>query len=53
MAKKAVQTDNLQELKASIKNKDLGRLYIFHGEETFLLNHYFEQMKKILLDDLT
>ena len=53
MAKKAVQTANLQELKASIKNKDLGRLYIFHGEETFPLNHYFEQMKKILLDDLT
>ena len=53
MAKKPVQNDSFQELKAAIKNKDLGRLYIFHGEETFLLDHYFGQMKKILLDDLT
>ena len=53
MAKKPVQNDSFQELKAAIKNKDLGRLYIFHGEETFLLDHYFEQIKKILLDDLT
>ena len=53
MAKKPVSNDGFQELKASIKNKDLGRLYIFHGEETFLMDHYFEQMKKLLLDDLT
>ena len=53
MAKKPVQSDNLQLLKASIRAKELGRLYIFHGEESFLLHHYFEQMKKILLDDLT
>ncbi|MBP3672358.1 MAG: DNA polymerase III subunit delta [Oscillospiraceae bacterium] len=53
MAKKVASNDGLQELKAAIKNKNLGRLYIFHGEETFLLDHYFEQMKKILLDDLT
>lgn len=36
---------NLQELKTQLKNKDLGRLYIFHGEEVFLLHHYLEQMK--------
>ena len=53
MAKKQPTDDNLQELKAAIRNKDLGRLYIFHGEEVFLLNHYFEQIKKLLLDDLT
>ena len=53
MAKKPIQNDGFQELKASIKNKDLGRLYIFHGEEVFLMDHYFRQMKKILLDDLT
>ena len=53
MAKKPQTNDGFQELKASIKNKDLGRLYIFHGEETFLMDHYFQQMKKILLDDLT
>ena len=53
MAKKPVAVDHLQTLKQSIKTKELDRLYIFHGEEVFLLNHYFAQMKKILLDDLT
>ncbi|MBO4937915.1 MAG: DNA polymerase III subunit delta [Oscillospiraceae bacterium] len=53
MAKKTAQNDAFQELKAAIRSKDLGRLYIFHGEETFLMDHYFGQMKKILLDDLT
>ena len=53
MAKKAPQTNALQELKTALKNKDLGRLYFFHGEETFLLHHYLGQMKKQLLDELT
>ena len=53
MAKREIANDNLQELKTAIRNKDVGRLYIFHGEETFLLNHYFDQIKKLLLDDLT
>ena len=53
MAKKPVQTNSLQELKADIKAKSPRRLYFFHGEETFLLHHYLEQLKKILLDELT
>ena len=53
MAKKQAQTNGLSELKMALKNKDLGRLYFFHGEETFLLNHYLSQMKKQLLDPLT
>lgn len=53
MAKKPIQSNALQELKTSLKNKDLGRLYFFHGEETFLLHHYLGQMKKQLLDPLT
>ena len=40
MAKKPDAGDALQELKQALKNKDLGRLYVFHGEETFLLHHY-------------
>ena len=44
---------SLQELKQSLKGKKLGRLYFFHGEETFLLHHYLEQIKKQLLDPLT
>ena len=27
--------------------------YVFHGEERFLLNYYLEQLKKILVDELT
>ena len=53
MAKKPAPGGNLQELKTQLKSKDLGRLYIFHGEEVFLLHHYLEQMKKQLLDALT
>ena len=53
MAKKQPSGGNLQELKLHLKNKDLGRLYIFHGEETFLLHHYLGQMRKQLLDPLT
>ena len=53
MAKKQPTGNNLQELKLQLKNKDLGRLYIFHGEETFLMNHYLTQIKKQLLDPLT
>ena len=53
MAKRPEATNGLQELKNDIKAKTLGRLYFFHGEETFLLNHYLGQMKKIALDELT
>ena len=53
MAKKQEKDSSFQELKLHLKNKDLQRLYFFHGEETFLLNHYLGQMKKQLLDPLT
>ncbi len=53
MAKKPAQSNALQELKQSLKAKEFGRLYFFHGEETFLLHHYLGQMRKILLDPLT
>lgn len=55
MAKKPdkEKTDNLQVLKNDIRSGAPARLYVFHGEESFLLHHYFEQLKKLLLDDLT
>ncbi len=53
MAKKDFEENRLPELKRQIKNKDLGNLYFFHGEETFLLNHYLNQIRKQLLDPLT
>ena len=53
MAKKQPTDSGITELKMALKQKALGRLYFFHGEETFLLHHYLEQMKKLLLDPLT
>ncbi len=53
MAKKQETGNALQVLKNALKTKELGRLYVFHGEEVFLLHHYLGQMKKLLLDPLT
>ncbi len=53
MAKQTDGSAALQELKRAIKEKNISGLYIFHGEETFLLHHYFEQIKKLLIDELT
>ena len=53
MAKKQNEENGLQELKGAIRAKTPDRLYVFHGEEKFLLHHYFNQLKNVLLDDLT
>ena len=51
----AMKEDNtaFQQLKVSIREKQPQQLYVFHGEERFLLGYYLEQLKKILIDDLT
>ena len=38
-----------QTLKKQIKTGDLGTLYVFHGEETYLRDYYLGQMKQKLL----
>ena len=53
MADKQDKVSEIQLLKTAIKEKNPQRLYIFHGEEVFLLNHYLQQLKKLLIDDLT
>ena len=53
MAKKQEQPDGLQNLKQAIRSKDPGRLYFFYGEEIFLLHHYLEQLRKVIVDELT
>ena len=53
MVKKTEAGGGLQTLKGDLKQKDIGRLYFFHGEETFLLHHYLGQLRKLLLDPLT
>lgn len=53
MAKQTKDTGSLQLLKHSIREKNPGNLYIFHGDETFLLHHYLNELHKVLLDELT
>ena len=54
MAKKEENRENqLPALKAALKEKNPANLYIFHGEEMFLLNHYLQQLKACVLDELT
>ena len=53
MARKQEENLAFAELKAAIREKKIGRFYIFHGEETFLMHYYLGQIKKLLVDDLT
>ncbi len=39
-----------RQLKQDIRDKNLGKLYFLHGEETYLRDYYFGEMKKQLLD---
>lgn len=43
----------LRELKVALREKNVARFYIFHGDETFLLHHYLGQIKKLLVEELT
>lgn len=53
MAENSTRPGALQALKNEIKEKHFGRLYFFHGEETFLLHYYLEQLRRVLVDELT
>lgn len=47
------EDNGIQVLKQDLRNQHLRSLYIFYGEENFLLQHYFGQMKKLAVDELT
>ena len=54
MAKKVVvEADEFGRLKQCIRSRTLDRLYFFHGEEMFLLDHYLNEMRKKTVDELT
>ena len=53
MAKEPETVNNLPRLKAALRQKQPEQLYVFYGEEIFLLNYYLGQLKKLLIDDLT
>ena len=50
---KTEQPGGLSLLRQELKSKNLGRMYFFYGEETFLMNHYLGMIRKLLLDPLT
>ena len=50
MAKKEQIQDNLPRLKQAIRDQNPERLYIFHGEEVYLLHHYLSQLEKMGID---
>lgn len=50
---KATDNSAFQQLKAALKASQPDNLYVFYGEEMFLLRHYLEQLKKLLLDETT
>ena len=52
MANEAAQAQ-LKQLKADMKAGTPANLYMFHGEEQFLKNHYLQQLKKCVLDPVT
>lgn len=53
MAKPQSDTAGFDRLKVSIRAKQPDNFYVFHGEEGFLMQHYLEQLRKLLLDELT
>lgn len=54
MAKKAETGEQgVLQLKKDLKEKNAGRFYILWGEEDYLRRYYFEQLRKLLLDELT
>ena len=54
MAKKPTGTPSgAEQLKSDLKAKTPGRFYVLYGEEDYLRRYYLEQLKKLLLDDLT
>ncbi len=53
MAKPNQNPDELQRLKAAIRERKPERLYIFYGEEMFLLRHYLNELREKLLEELT
>lgn len=41
----------LERLKDALKSGDIGRLYVFHGEEAYLRRYYLEELKKCLVPE--
>ena len=46
--KPAADNSAMKELKRALKEGNPGRLYVFHGEETYLREYYLNELKYFL-----
>lgn len=51
MAQKKSDTSEFEALKSAVTSRQLEKLYIFHGEEKYLLENYLVQIRKTLVSD--
>jgi DNA polymerase-3 subunit delta len=51
MAQKKPDNTEFETLKSAVGTGQLGKLYIFHGEERYLLEYYLTQIRKKLVGD--
>ncbi len=51
MAGKKGDNAGYQQLKADLKTGELGTVYVFHGEESYLREYYLSEMKKQLVPE--
>ena len=49
MAKKTTKNEAFQKFKADLKAGNVGCAYIFHGEESYLREHYLGEVRKLLI----
>ncbi len=50
MPQKKPDQSALKTLKAQLRDRSLGQLYVFHGEETYLRDHYLSRVREQLLE---
>jgi len=52
-ATKGKNSEVLAILKDHIKNRNPGRVYLFYGDEPFLIDYYVDELKKVVLSNET
>lgn len=50
--KKSSKSDGAQRLKQDLKNNTIGSLYLIGGEESYLKQHYLNELEKAVVDDM-
>lgn len=48
---KDVNKESLDRIKDQLRNKNLSGVYLFHGNEPFLIDYYVNELKKLILHD--